>query len=114
MIKLITKKVINESGTDLNLCLQCLKCTSGCPVAYEMDITPAQVIQALRLDRLDKVLSSRTIWLCASCETCSTRCPQGVDISAVMDAGRIIAQRLNYEPKEPDILSNTVSAMELC
>ena len=34
---------------------------------------------------------SQAIWLCASCEACTTRCPMGIDIAAVMDALRMLA-----------------------
>ena len=49
---------------------------------------PAQLLRAVRLGLDDEVLASRTIWLCASCQTCTTRCPQGIDIARVMDAIR--------------------------
>jgi heterodisulfide reductase subunit C len=39
----------------------------------------------------NEVLGSQAIWLCASCEACTARCPQGIDIAAVMDALRIMA-----------------------
>lgn len=87
------ERVLKEIGQNVNLCYQCRKCASGCPVVYEMDYTPAQIIHAIRLGMKDLVLKSKTIWLCASCETCTTRCPQDVDIAKVMDAARIIAIR---------------------
>ncbi len=37
------------------------------------------------------MLGSRAIWLCASCEACTTRCPMGIDMAAVMDALRMMA-----------------------
>jgi heterodisulfide reductase subunit C2 len=49
------------------------------------------------------VLSSRTIWLCAACETCSTRCPQEVDPAAVMDALRRIAYAEGIRSPERDV-----------
>ena len=58
-----------------------------------MDYSPSQIIYAARLGMKDLVLNSNTIWLCASCETCTTRCPQDVDIARVMDSARIIARR---------------------
>jgi heterodisulfide reductase subunit C len=97
------RKILEESGTNVNLCFQCKKCTVGCPIAYEMDVPPTRIIHAVRLGLKDLVLNSKTIWLCASCETCTTRCPQDVDIAKVMDAARIIARREGVEPKEPDI-----------
>ncbi len=107
MIEEITK----ESGTTPDLCFQCNKCTAGCPVAYEMDFTPARIIHALKLEKFDIVFNSKTIWICASCETCSTRCPQGIDIASIMDACRIISQRKNMNCKEGSITSFYRSAL---
>lgn len=33
----------------------------------------------------DRVLGSRTIWICSGCQTCTTRCPNGIDIAGAMD-----------------------------
>jgi heterodisulfide reductase subunit C len=63
-----------------------------------MDIAPAQLIHAVRLGLDQLVLNSRTMWLCSACETCTTRCPQDVDIAKVMDAAKIIAIRRGIEP----------------
>lgn len=88
-------------GEDVNLCYQCEKCTSGCPVSLEMELVPAQIMHASQLNMKEKILKANTIWLCASCETCTTRCPQGIDISAVMDALRIISRREKVKAKIP-------------
>jgi heterodisulfide reductase subunit C len=95
------RSVFAESDVDTNLCFQCRKCAAGCPVAFAMDLTPTQIIHAVRLGQRDLVLHSKTIWLCVSCETCTTRCPQGVDIAKVMDAARITALREGIEPAVP-------------
>lgn len=99
----LASKIKEVCGEDVNLCYQCEKCTSGCPVAFAMDYSPAQVIHASQLDMRDMALNSNTMWLCAFCETCTTRCPQGLDISKVMDSLRIIARREKVEPKVPDV-----------
>ncbi len=97
-------EIIQETtGLNINLCYQCKKCTSGCPVAYAMDYTPTQLIHAIRLGLENLVLNSATIWLCASCETCTTRCPQEVDIASVMDTLRIMAVRAGVKPKLPEV-----------
>jgi len=96
--------VIKEtSGLDVNVCYQCKKCTSGCPVSYVMDYTPTQLMHAIRLGLQELVLNSATIWLCASCETCTTRCPQEVDVAKVMDTLRIMAIRAGIKPKLTEI-----------
>jgi heterodisulfide reductase subunit C len=103
-------RIIEISGQNVNQCFQCRKCTAGCPVASTgaMDISPTQVIHAIRLGQVDLVLNSHTIWVCASCETCTTRCPQGVDIAKVIDAARNYAKILNRVPeKSVDIFFTT-------
>ena len=97
-------EIIKETGgLDVNVCYQCKKCTSGCPVSYAMDYTPTQLIHAISLGLKDLVLNSATLWLCASCETCTTRCPQEVDIAKVMDALRIMAVRAGIKPKVTEV-----------
>ncbi len=95
--------VKNIGNVDVSLCFQCAKCASGCPVAYEMDYTPTQLVHAIQLGLTDLVLSSKTIWLCASCQTCNTRCPQDVDIARMMDTVKIIARRKGTKAKIPEV-----------
>lgn len=99
----LAEAVLRESGQDVNLCYQCGKCGSGCPVAYAMDYTPFQLLHAIRLGLDDLVFRSKTMWLCASCETCTTRCPQEVDVAKVMDAVKIIALRRGAKPAVPRV-----------
>jgi len=49
------------------------------------DWQPNQIMRALQLGQEDIALQSQTLWLCSSCQTCTTRCPQGLDINAIMD-----------------------------
>jgi heterodisulfide reductase subunit C len=107
-------EIIKEtSGLDINVCYQCKKCTSGCPISYAMDYTPTQLIHAIRLGLKALVLNSTTIWLCASCETCSTRCPQDVDLAKVMDALRIMTIRAGVKPKVPEVVAFDIPAEKL-
>ena len=92
-----------RSGENALLCYQCKKCSAGCPVAEYMDLAPNQVMRAIQLGRDDRVLNSQTIWLCASCETCFTRCPQGIDIPRIMDAAKNIARERGIKPRIPDV-----------
>jgi heterodisulfide reductase subunit C len=99
----LAEAVMAESGQNVNLCFQCGKCAAGCPLSYAMDYTPAQLIHAIRLGMDDLVFKSTTMWLCATCETCTTRCPQEVDVAKVMDAVKIIAVRQGVKPTIPQI-----------
>lgn len=85
-----------QSGLNPNKCYQCGKCSAGCPVAFAMDKTPREIVRMLQLGMLDDVLKSKTIWLCAGCQTCSARCPMQVDLAAVMESLRVLAKKKGY------------------
>ena len=88
--KLFKDIVIESAGEEIYDCYQCYKCSAGCPVSFDMDLLPHQVIRSVLFNQEEKVLSSRTIWICATCETCTTRCPNEIDIAGVMDVLRQI------------------------
>ena len=92
-----------ETGENVFLCYQCQKCSSGCPVADHFDLAPNQVMRAIQLGQKEMVLHSKTIWLCAMCETCATRCPHEINITKIMDALKIMAQKEGIEPKVPSV-----------
>lgn len=81
----LAQRVMDEIGQNVYLCYQCVKCTSGCPIAEYFDWQPHQIMRALQLGQEDIALHAETPWLCASCQTCTTRCPQGLDIAAIME-----------------------------
>jgi heterodisulfide reductase subunit C len=96
-------EVIQVSGEKIQACYQCQKCSAGCPVAYAMDILPNQILRHIQYGHREKVLTSKTIWICASCYTCSVRCPNNIDIAKIMDVLRNLAIRSGVEPGEKDI-----------
>jgi heterodisulfide reductase subunit C len=81
------RQIETISGQSLLACNQCGKCSAGCPVAFSTDILPNQVIRLAQLG-IDDVLDSQTIWTCAACLTCVSRCPKGIDLPRVMEAMR--------------------------
>ena len=91
-------------GIDVNWCYQCGKCASGCPMSDKMDLTPTQLIHAVQLGLEDLVYNSKTMWLCSSCQTCTTRCPQGVDIAEVLAAVKVVMQRKKKKSKLSAVL----------
>lgn len=80
------KDISNQKIED---CMQCTKCSAGCPAKSGMDILPHQVIRYLQLNKVEKLENSKTIWACASCFTCGARCPRNIDISKLMEAIRL-------------------------
>lgn len=69
-----------------------------------MDLTPHQVVRAVQLGLDQQVLNSKTIWVCAACQTCSTRCPNDIDIAHMMDLLRQESRRRGGEPAEPEVV----------
>lgn len=99
----LADRVQEELGVNVYLCYQCVRCTSGCPVAEFFDWQPNQIMRALQLGQEDIALESQTPWLCASCQTCTTRCPQGLDITAIMEFLTREALDRGYKPQVPEV-----------
>lgn len=96
-------QVVNAlAEQEVELCYHCHKCTSGCPVVDEMEYGPDRILRLIQLGQRQRVLESGDIWLCASCETCATRCPNEISVIEVMDALRSIAMAESLPTPEPD------------
>jgi heterodisulfide reductase subunit C len=95
--------VVESIGEEIFDCYQCYKCSAGCPVSFAMDLLPHQVIRSVMFNQKERVLSSKTIWICASCETCTTRCPNEIDIAKVMDVLRQMQIEGGRKAREPKI-----------
>jgi heterodisulfide reductase subunit C len=105
-------EVQGRCGENLRLCYQCLKCTVGCPTAPHMDFNPNTIVRMIQLGLKREVLESNAIWLCVSCETCGTRCPNEIDIGLLMDALREMSLEEGYRPKERGIVALHNAFME--
>ncbi len=86
------EKISELSGEIITLCDQCGTCSGGCPLVSEMDITPSQMMRMTQLGQRE-ILDTKAMWLCASCYTCTVRCPRGLDLSRVAEALRQIKLR---------------------
>ena len=65
---------------DLLGCIQCGRCTGGCPVAMR---TPLRVrcfmYDTQNEERLEELSQRPEIWDCTTCYTCAARCPKGLE-----------------------------------
>jgi heterodisulfide reductase subunit C2 len=91
------RKTEEISGQQVARCNQCGKCSAGCPASSAMDLMPNQIIRLVQLGIEQDISNSSTIWLCASCLTCSTRCPRGIDLARLMEALRLLSLRRNVD-----------------
>jgi len=99
------RQIQSMTGENVMLCFQCRKCTLGCPSAYAMRMKPHELIRAIQLGLKEEIYWSGTIWICLSCETCNTRCPQDINIPKIIDALRNISKYFNYYNPHPFIPS---------
>ena len=71
-------------GENLRHCIQCGICSATCPLSLYMDYTPRRLINLAREGFKKEVLSSFTIWLCASCYACRVECPKQIQVTDIM------------------------------
>jgi len=86
------REVERRLGRKLADCYQCGKCTAGCPVSFEMFHPIHAMMRLAQLGRKDEALRSRSQWVCAACEACSTRCPKDAEPARLMTVLREMAQ----------------------
>ena len=84
-------EIEKKSGENPNLCYQCGNCTAGCVYTQFFDYPVHRIMRLIQVGQREAVLGSKAIWLCASCETCTTRCPCEIDVAHIMDVLRSMA-----------------------
>ncbi len=86
-------------GENLRHCIQCGVCSATCPLSLYMDYTPRRLINLAREGFKKEVLSSFTIWLCASCYACRVECPKKIQVTDIMYALKRRAIQEGVYPK---------------
>jgi heterodisulfide reductase subunit C len=84
------------------LCYQCGTCSGACPVAAAggMDYTPRAIMRMIQAGMEEELLSSQTIWTCASCYHCVVRCPRDIEITDIMTQLRNLALKKGYKARK--------------
>lgn len=90
------REVRERSGQVPSDCYQCGNCTAGCPFNFAYDIPVSKIMRLLQLGQSEAILQSRSLWLCATCQSCSTRCPNKIDVARVMDVLRHMAREQGH------------------
>lgn len=99
------KEIQEKSGQNLSRCYQCRKCTGGCPTVTWYEWPNHSIVRMIQRGHRDELLSSKAIWMCVTCETCGSRCPNGIYLSPIMDALRSLALEEKRAVAEPAVLA---------
>lgn len=99
-------EIFNKFDIRITDCYQCGKCSAGCPMVFQMDYPPHQLIRLAQLGQRKTVLTSSTIWVCVSCITCTARCPKDIEIADLMDVFREMAIQEGVSTKKQRRIQN--------
>ena len=93
---------------DLLGCIQCGRCTGGCPVTARTPLNVRRfVYDTMDDDRLEALSEQPEIWDCTTCNTCAIRCPKGLEPFEVLLGLRAMrAEEGNIEPTARDALES--------
>lgn len=90
-------------------CNQCGKCSSGCPAARVLALRPRKIALTGQRNRLDELIISDVIWLCAQCHQCMERCPREISPYEVIIYLQNLAVRRGKEyPRDLRTMYNAV------
>jgi len=73
------KQLLPEGG-NLNLCLTCGACSSGCPATGLEGMDPRKFLRMAALGMDEELLKSEWAWMCTMCQRCIYVCPMKIDI----------------------------------
>ena len=73
------KEILPDEG-NLNLCLTCGACSSGCPATGLEGMDPRKFLRMAALGMDDEILKSDWAWMCTMCQRCVYVCPMKIDI----------------------------------
>ncbi len=76
-------KILPEGG-NLNLCLTCGACSSGCPATGIEGMDPRKFVRMAALGLDEEVTKTGWIWCCTQCRRCVYACPMNIDIPGLV------------------------------
>jgi len=88
----LVEEIASEPGGEvIRSCHQCGVCSGSCPNVLWMDHSPRKIIALVRAGKRQEVLSSNSMWCCATCHLCTVRCPRGIEMPELMHVLECIA-----------------------
>jgi len=62
-----------------------------------MPLPPHDIMRYVMTNKTQRIFGDESIWLCLTCETCSARCPNGVDPARIIDGLRELSVADGFE-----------------
>lgn len=73
------KEILPNEG-NLNACLTCGMCASGCPATGIDDMDPRRFLRMAVMGLDDEILKTPWVWACTMCQRCIYVCPMEINI----------------------------------
>ena len=80
-------------GGNLNACLTCGACSSGCPATGLADMDPRKFLRMAALGMDDEIKASKWTWMCTMCQRCVFVCPMKINIPQLVFNARKLTPR---------------------
>lgn len=89
------KKVMESlpEGGNLNMCLTCGACASGCPATELEGMDPRKFLRMAALGMDEVIEKSDWPWMCTMCQRCIYVCPMKIDIPQLVYHARALRPR---------------------
>ncbi|WP_321493409.1 (Fe-S)-binding protein [uncultured Desulfobacter sp.] len=86
------------NGANLNTCLTCGVCASGCPATGLENMDPRKFVRMVALGMDEELTMHPWVWMCSQCQRCIYVCPMKIDIPAMIFEARNLWPR-DQRPK---------------
>jgi ferredoxin len=86
-------KELLPDGGNLNLCLTCGACSSGCPATGLEEMDPRKFLRMASFGMDDEIVKSDWPWMCTMCQRCIYVCPMKIDIPQLIYNVRALRPR---------------------
>ena len=81
------KKMLPKDA-NLNLCLTCGACSSGCPATGLADMDPRKFLRMVVLGMDKEIAGNPWVWMCSLCQRCIHVCPMKINIPGMVHEAR--------------------------